>query len=191
MPRKALITGADGYLGGKIARAMLAGSDHHLLLAVNGTAGDDGFANKRRRLQAELGPLSRGRITIVPADLRRPDALADADPRGVRHVVHAAAVTRFNVEHDEALAANVAGTARVVEFAARCQDLQRLTILSSCTLPGVAAATSARNSSPRRPSRTTMNGQSGPPKNTCSGRLATCPARYSGCPPSSLMTTPD
>lgn len=136
MSETTLITGADGYLGGKIARAMLAGSDHHLILTVNGTAGEDRVADKLRRLDHELGALGRGRISIVPADLRHPDALAEVDPRPVNHVVHAAAVTRFNVEHDEARAANVEGTARVADFAARCGGLRRLTILSTLYAAG-------------------------------------------------------
>lgn len=136
MPETTLLTGADGYLGGNLARAILASSDQHLVLPVKGTAGDDGFADKCRRLDRELGPIGRGRVTIVPADLRRPDALADVDPRRVNHVVHSAAVTRFNVEYDEALAANVDGTARVADFAARCEHLQRLTIISTLYAAG-------------------------------------------------------
>jgi nucleoside-diphosphate-sugar epimerase len=136
MPETTLLTGADGYLGGDLARAILASSDQHLVLPVNGLAGDGAFEDKCRRLDHELGPIGRGRITIVPADLRRRDALADVDPRRIDHVVHAAAVTRFNVEYDEARAANVEGTARVADFAARCDRLQRLTIISTLYAAG-------------------------------------------------------
>lgn len=150
MPETTLLTGADGYLGRNLARAILASSDQHLVLAVKaggagagraggagaGAGGDGGFADKCRRLDAELGSMGRGRVTFVPADLRRPDALADVDPRRINHVVHAAAVTRFNVEYDEARAANVEGTARVADFAARCEHLERLTILSTLYAAG-------------------------------------------------------
>src|SRR5215469_230940 len=73
MPETTLLTGADGYLGGNLAREILANSDQHLVLAVKGAAGDEGFADKCRRLDHELGPIGRGRMKIVPADLRRPD----------------------------------------------------------------------------------------------------------------------
>jgi nucleoside-diphosphate-sugar epimerase len=136
MPETTLLTGADGYLGGNLARAMLAGTDHRLVLAVKGTAGGGDFADRCRRLDHELGSLGHRRVTFVPADLRRRDALAEIDPRQVDHVVHAAAITRFNVEHEDARAANVEGTARVADFAARCDNLKRLTVLSTLYAAG-------------------------------------------------------
>jgi nucleoside-diphosphate-sugar epimerase len=136
MPETMLLTGADGYLGGNLARAVLAGTDRHLILSVKGGPGEDDFADRCQRLDRELGSLARGRVTIVPGDLRRPDALADVDPRQVNLVVHAAAITRFNVEYDDARAANVDGTARVADFAARCDNLQRLAVLSTLYTAG-------------------------------------------------------
>jgi len=45
--------------------------------------------------------------------------------------VHAAAVTRFNVEWDVARRVNVEGTTRLAAFAATCPNLQRLALLST------------------------------------------------------------
>lgn len=133
-----LITGADGYLGRRIAAELLAGSDDVLLLAVR--AADPGeLAAKRGLLDAELGPSALGRTTVVPADLRGDDAFDWADPYDtarITRIVHAAAVTRFNVDRDTARRVNVEGTARVADFARRCGGLRRFALLSTLYAAG-------------------------------------------------------
>jgi nucleoside-diphosphate-sugar epimerase len=126
-----LLTGADGYLGSRLAGALLAGSDDRLLLTIKAGRGSDDFTARHQRLERMLGPGHADRVTIIPADLRHDGALDGVATRGVTRVVHAAAVTRFNVERDEANAANVIGTAHVADFAARCDDLQRLVFVST------------------------------------------------------------
>jgi nucleoside-diphosphate-sugar epimerase len=49
----------------------------------------------------------------------------------VTRIVHAAAVTRFNVEREAARRVNVEGTMRLAAFAARCADLRRFVLLST------------------------------------------------------------
>jgi nucleoside-diphosphate-sugar epimerase len=119
-----LITGADGYLGSRIAAA-LAGADE-LVLAVRAR---DATELARKRARVDNG-------TVVPADLREPAPLASVDPRRITRIVHAAAVTRFTVDRDTAEEVNVAGTARVREFAERCGRLERLVLLSTLYTAG-------------------------------------------------------
>ncbi len=125
-----LVTGADGYVGRRVAAALLKAGDDRLVLAVR--AGDAAeLAGKREKLLRELAPSACGRISFVAADLRRDGALDQVDPRTVTRIVHAAAVTRFNVERDVARQVNVEGTIRLAGFAARCDNLQRLVLLST------------------------------------------------------------
>ncbi|HEX2313484.1 MAG TPA: SDR family oxidoreductase [Thermomonospora sp.] len=135
-----LITGADGYLGRRIAGALLTGSDDALLLAVR-AADDAELAAKRDRLATALGPAAHGRTTVVPADVRRDDAFAALDPASVTRIVHAAAVTRFNVDRDTAHGVNVGGTVRVADFARRCPDLRRFALLSTLYAAGRRSGT--------------------------------------------------
>jgi len=102
-----LVTGAAGYLGGRIAAA-LAGGTHGPVVALD-RAG---------------------------ADLTVPGALDAIDAAGITTVVHAAAVTRFGVDKPTAEAVNVRGTARVVEFARRCPELKRFVYLSTLYTAG-------------------------------------------------------
>ena len=120
-----LITGADGYLGRRIATA-LRGED--LILAVR-CADAAELARKR----ATLTGVARA---VVAVDLRDPDPLAELDPRRVTRVVHAAAVTRFDVDRDTAHRVNAEGTARVREFAERCGRLERFVQLSTLYTAG-------------------------------------------------------
>ncbi|HEY3872456.1 MAG TPA: SDR family oxidoreductase [Actinocrinis sp.] len=131
-----LITGADGYLGLKLARALLAGSADRLVLAVRAEPGGALSAAKRDRIAGELAELDTSRIGVVAADLTAPDALAGVDPAGITQIIHCAAVTNFNVERDLAERVNVGGTARVAEFADRCPRLRRLAFLSTLYTAG-------------------------------------------------------
>jgi len=125
-----LITGADGYVGRRVAAALLEAGDDHLVLAVR--AGDTAeFAAKRAALQRTLPSAAADRISFAAADLRRRGALDQVDRRAVTRIVHAAAVTRFNVEWDVARRVNVEGTTRLAAFAATCPNLQRLALLST------------------------------------------------------------
>jgi nucleoside-diphosphate-sugar epimerase len=124
-----LITGADGYLGRRIAAA-LAGDQ--LILTVR--AGDAAALARKRAVLARVLPA--GRFTVVPADLRDPAALATVDSGRITRIVHAAAVTRFSVDRDTAASVNLAGTARVRALAERCPNLDRLLVLSTLYTAG-------------------------------------------------------
>ncbi|MEV4416883.1 SDR family oxidoreductase [Catellatospora sp. NPDC049609] len=132
---RTLITGADGYLGRRVVSALLASTDDEFVLAVR-AADRAELAAKHDRLDADLGPAALGRVTVVGADLTRDDALAGVDPGRVASIVHAAAVTRFNVDRETAQRVNVDGTVRLARFARRCPDLHRFTLLSTLYTAG-------------------------------------------------------
>lgn len=125
-----LITGADGYLGCRIAAA-LSGED--LVLAVRARDAAE-LARKRERL-AHLATTD-ARVAVVPVDLRERDALARLDPRPVTRIIHAAAETRFGVDRRTAARVNRDGTARVIRFARRCAGLRGLVLLSTLYTAG-------------------------------------------------------
>ncbi|WP_373234570.1 SDR family oxidoreductase [Mycobacterium marinum] len=125
-----VLTGADGYVGHKIAAKLLECTDDRLVLGVRADSSAE-LSTKRTRLRGLLGSAHDRRTTIVRADLRDSDPFGGLDTAGVTTVVHAAAVTRFNVERDLARRANLEGTARVCEFASRCASLGRLAVIST------------------------------------------------------------
>jgi nucleoside-diphosphate-sugar epimerase len=130
MSGSTLITGADGYLGRLIAARLIADGDDRLVLAVR--AADAGeLAAKREALSKFLVGAPADRITVVPVDLREEAALDVVSGLPVTTIVHCAAVTRFGVDQATARAVNVAGAARVCEFARRHDQLGRVLMLST------------------------------------------------------------
>lgn len=116
-----LITGADGYLGRRITAAL---RDDDLILAVR--CADQAELDRKRARLARVAD-----APVVPVDLRDADPFTHVDPRTVTRIVHAAALIRFDVSRDTADRVNVAGTARVRDFAQRCDRLEQLMLLST------------------------------------------------------------
>ena len=105
-----LVTGGRGYLGGLVAGRY--GQMGHEILAP-------------------------GRAQV---DLSGPDpfvSVSDAERSRITHLVHAAAVTRFDVDRATAQAVNVEGTAKVVAFARRCPHLESLGLVSTVYATGL------------------------------------------------------
>jgi len=134
--RAVLVTGAEGYLGGAVAEALLERTARPVLLFVHDRGGDTATRAGRLRERLDRG---RGRTEVVAGDLRAPSPLAGVDARRVGAIVHAGAVTRFNVDTATAAAVNVEGTARVAGFARRCPGLQAFVQLSSLYATGLRA----------------------------------------------------
>ena len=148
MNRTTLITGADGYIGRKLAEHLLAESDDQLVLTVHARAGEERFDVKRAQIERALGPEAASRVVILPADVGDDDALSTLEPDSITRIVHAAAVTKYNVERELATRVNIGGTARLAAFAERCDNLQRFALLSTLHTAGkrVGAVTEQRHS---------------------------------------------
>lgn len=133
--RRVLITGANGYLGARIARRLAQESEAELLLWLH-ASDEASLAAKRERLAGELGP---GSARFFAGDLRADAPFAALDGERPTHIVHAAAVTRFNVERELARAVNIEGTRKLLEFAGRCPDLEGLDFLGTVYSSGLRA----------------------------------------------------
>jgi nucleoside-diphosphate-sugar epimerase len=130
-----LITGADGYLGLALTRRYLACGER--VIALVHARSSETLARKRAELRLALAP-ELARVDVVGADLsdREPFAGVSAD---VTEIVHAAALTRFDITQSAAYEVNVAGTLKLAAFAARCRRLQALSLLSSIYATGLTS----------------------------------------------------
>ena len=126
MADRILVTGAGGYLGRRLAERLLATSDASLVLWLHRDA-------------ATPPALARfgDRVQVSSGELGEPDAFAGVDPRELTHIVHAAAVTRFNVEAELADRVNVDGARQVFELASRCPRLEHLVQVSTVYAAGL------------------------------------------------------
>ncbi len=133
-----LLTGATGYLAERVLSRLLEASDLDVVVLVR--AQDDG------ELRARSAPLLRRlpagaeeRVRFARGDLEHDDGLAGVDPTGLTHIVHAAAVTRFNVERELADNVNTNGSRRVFELARRAPRLESLLHVSTLYACGLAS----------------------------------------------------
>lgn len=117
-PASVLITGASGFLGGRLAEMLAERGEQVRILA---------------RESSDLRHLSHLQIQIVRGDLGA--ALADA-VRGVRVIYHCAACSTDWAPWAAYVAANVAGTRNVLEAAARAGTVERFLHVSTTDVYG-------------------------------------------------------
>ena len=136
-----MITGANGYLGMRLARRYVDATDAHLLLWVHAGSQEE-FQGKIQALDQRLGG-SDGRASYAWGDLTDVHPFRSNDPEGIDSIIHAAAVTRFNVDEKTARTINIEGTAKLLELAERCGSLKALGFLSTVYCSGLKSGTIA------------------------------------------------
>ncbi|MFY9268946.1 MAG: SDR family oxidoreductase [Candidatus Manganitrophaceae bacterium] len=133
-----LITGGDGYLGLALAKRYLQSTDEPLLLWVR-ASDETEFAAKQERIRQRLGAETDRRVRCRWGNLVNPDPFESIDPVEIRVIIHAAAVTRFNLDETTARRVNVEGTEKLLRFASRCPSLDRFALLSTVYSSGLKA----------------------------------------------------
>ncbi len=122
MPVKVLVTGATGFLGGRLVKRLL--SDGYEVRAL-------------ARVTADVSALSAMDVEIVFGDVSDGLAVAGA-MKNVEIVVHAAAGTSGTAEDAER--SSILGTENIVE-ACRSSQVRKLIYISSCAVYEVARCT--------------------------------------------------
>ena len=135
--KRLLITGADGYLGSGLARSFLQNTDWSLLLWVR--AVDSSAARSKTAWLAKELERFGDRVTFAWGDLRDEQPFASVSRNEVGAIVHAAAVTAFNVDAVTAQAVNVDGGRKLMKWARGCAHLQWYSHLSTVYASGLAS----------------------------------------------------
>lgn len=137
--KRMLITGASGYIALHLIKRWLSESNTTVILWLHARSQAE-LMQKRRVLERRFQPF-HGRVEYCGGDLAATQPFADVDPHAVDVVVHAAAVTRFNVEVELAHRINIEGSNKLFRFCERCPRLDRLayvsTVYSSGLRPGL------------------------------------------------------
>jgi long-chain acyl-CoA synthetase len=139
------LTGATGFLGSRIARLILDGTDHRLAVLVRGESETDA----RRRLERAWHPWftadhrSGDRVSLVRGDLSQPllgiePAVYDGLVSGLTHIIHSAAELQLDGKLEEARRINVGGTTRILELAKRVHRHHALGCLAHVSTAYVA-----------------------------------------------------
>jgi dihydroflavonol-4-reductase len=148
---RALVTGATGFTGGHLARALVAAGDPvSALVRADGTAG---------------ASLAAAGVTLVPGDLRDAAALARAT-QGIDVVYHIAALYRQAGLGDETYRAVNAHAVRTLVEAAARNGVRRLVHCSTVGVHGDVEHPPANEDAPLRPGdiyqRTKLVGEQAP-----------------------------
>jgi thioester reductase-like protein len=140
-----LLTGATGFVGMQLLARYLESTERRVYLLVRGGSDGEVAARVKNTLRCLFGPDHpyAERVVAVRGDITRPclgirrssDRLADQ----VSEIVHCAATVSFELGLEASRATNVDGTARMLEFAERCQGrggLRRFTYISTAYVAG-------------------------------------------------------
>lgn len=140
---KTLVTGADGFVGQWMVRALIA-AGHSVTGAVR-----DGRPVPGRLTEAELAA-----VTWVPLDLQDPasiDRLGQGDAEWVVHLAAVASSVEAGRDPGHAWAVNAAGTARLIESLAAAKSDRRILTVSTSEVYGAGGPGLRRETDPVKP----------------------------------------
>ncbi len=112
-----LVTGAAGFIGSHVARALLA--DGHRVVGVDNF--DPAYGEARKR--ANIAGLPEDRFALIEQDIRDPDLLERVRPHAPESVFHFAALAGVRpslAEPERYESVNVEGLRNVLQVAAAC-----------------------------------------------------------------------
>ncbi|MBX9571584.1 MAG: SDR family oxidoreductase [Candidatus Obscuribacterales bacterium] len=137
MSNSILITGGNGYLGLRLAQALLQQTDYSVQLWIHWSTDEDRKAKSEPLNEIFKEAISDERLTICGGELSSEKPFGEIDPATIKQIIHSAAVTRFTVEEDVANNVNVEGTKKMLDFAGRCPNLEAIQLLSTVYASGL------------------------------------------------------
>jgi thioester reductase-like protein len=134
---KVLLTGASGYLGKKILIKLLS-SGQEVITPLRASRSSD-FENRKQDFLQRLPESYHSQLNIVPGDLASWRENLRSETADIRHIVHNAAVTAFNVDEQTANQVNRDGTREMLMLARECPRLDQFMYVSTVYASGTRA----------------------------------------------------
>jgi thioester reductase-like protein len=131
-----LITGGDGYIGHKVAQAILNKTPNKLTLWVR-ALNSEALQTKIEKINQWLKQDWKERVTIIGGDLAQEQPFLSVDSAEITHILHTAAVIRFNLEEEIANDVNLLGSSKIMKFARQCPQLEAFHYISTVYSSGM------------------------------------------------------
>ena len=146
-PRRVLLTGATGLLGAHLLEELARTTDAEIVCVVRAADGASARERVERTLLGYEIEVDPSRFRVVVGDLALPGLGMDDDARGrlandVDAIVHAAADVNWLHRYESVRAANVLGTAALLELAAttRAKPFSFVSTISTAPVAGDEAS---------------------------------------------------
>jgi len=141
MKRSLLITGATGMLGRELVPLFLKKSNFDIYLLLHQHSK---ILNKKKLLSNlyQIAPSKNlDKLHLLIGDIAKPTlGISKKDrvkiTRVITDIIHAAALTRFDLNIDEIRKINVKGTKNIINFAKQCKNLRQLSFISTPYISG-------------------------------------------------------
>ncbi|MCS6886486.1 MAG: SDR family oxidoreductase [Acidobacteriota bacterium] len=137
--RVSLVTGATGFIGKRLVKALLEQGHDKIYLLVRSSS-----FWKAEKLVGQLSrtfPDAGERLVPIAGDITDGEVIGDRSNRStvcreVENIYHLAAKYQLGISRDEALRANVDGTLNLLDLARKCKKLKCLHYVSTLAVAG-------------------------------------------------------
>jgi dTDP-glucose 4,6-dehydratase len=149
LPRRVLVTGADGFIGSHLVERLVRAG--HEVVAVVRPRSVTGTSELELR---NLGSVRDELAAVIAVDIAGPDActrMLEAAPQLVFHLAADAFVERSFAQPHEVLRTNLGGTMSCLELARRSSVLERTVVISSSEVYGSAQRPTMAEDHPLEP----------------------------------------
>lgn len=133
---KILLTGATGYIGGKLLVKLLEESTETILVPLRATSPED-FEKRRQNLLALLPQTTHSRVESLHCDLASLPQALEPQKGHLTTIIHNAAKTAFNVDEATANSVNRDASMALLELAQKCSRLENFTYVSTLYSSGM------------------------------------------------------
>lgn len=134
---KILLTGATGYIGNKLLKALLQTGTETLLIPIRAASSEE-FSKRSGAILAQV-ERHAGRVEFIHSELNELPEKLNEDQNKISKIIHNAAKTAFNVDETTANLVNRDASLKLLEFAEGCESLKSFIYVSTLYSSGMTS----------------------------------------------------
>ncbi len=135
---KLLLTGATGYIGGRLLKRLLKERKEDFLIPVRAASPEE-FIKRKNQLFVSLSFDEQSRVEVLQTELDGLTAVLEKYREELTVIIHNAAKTAFNVDEGTANAVNRDASLALLSFAKNCPQLESFVYVSTLYASGMTS----------------------------------------------------